>query len=327
MINIFIPKEIKNGEFRVGLIPEAVEKLIKINPEKIKIWIQEGAGEASGYKDEDYQAMGAYILYESFKSIFEEKIDLILKVKEPLPEEYDFLLSGKKSVAGFFHLPANPGLEKFFKDNGIRFLDYGEVTDEKGGRPILAAMSKIAGELAVLKGFNYLLITGCGLMPQDTKVTIIGAGTAGIAAANYAANLGVKKVNISIFDIKEKMVFVGGQFINTKISSRENISGILPQTDLLICAPAIKGEQAPKIITRKMVQSMQKTAVIMDVAIDQGGTLETSLTTTTDFPFYFEEGVLHCCRSNIPGMVGRSASPALSKAALPYLIEFIKKLI
>ncbi len=327
MINIFIPKEIKNGEFRVGLIPEAVEKLIKINPEKIKIWIQEGAGEASGYKDEDYQAMGAYILYESFKSIFEEKIDLILKVKEPLPEEYDFLLSGKKSVAGFFHLPANPGLEKFFKDNGIRFLDYGEVTDEKGGRPILAAMSEIAGKLAVLKGFNHLLNGGYGLLPQDTKVAIIGAGTAGIAAANYAANLGVKNDNMSIFDIREKMVFVGGQFINTKISSRENISGILPQTDLLICAPAIKGEQAPKIITRKMVQSMQKTAVIMDVAIDQGGTLETSLTTTTDFPFYFEEGVLHCCRSNIPGMVGRSASPALSKAALPYLIEFIKKLI
>lgn len=162
-------------------------------------------------------------------------------------------------------------------------------------------------------------------MPQDTKVAIIGAGVAGMAAANYAINIGVKIENIYIFDIKNRMVFVGGQFISTLISSTEKISEILPQIDLLICTPAVKGERAPKIISREMIKNMLKTAVLLDISIDQGGTSETSRPTTKDFPFYFEERVLHYCRQNIPSMAQKSASLALSNAALPYLKKFIQE--
>lgn len=324
MINILIPKEIKEGEGRVGLTPQAVRELIELRPEEIQVWIEKDAGKLSGYEDRAYQEMGAYIFYENFKPVFEEKIDLIIKVKEPLPEEYPFLLSGKKSVAGFFHFPANPGLKKFFEENNIRHLDYGEVVDEKGGRPILAAMSEIAGKYAALEGFYYLRRTygGRGLMPQDAKVTVVGAGVAGIAAANTALNLGAK---INIFDIKEKMVFAGGKFINTQISSVKNISEILPKTDLLISAPAVRGSRAPKIFSREMIRSMPIGSVLMDVSIDEDGSSKTSRLTTHIIPFYIEERVLHYCVPNIPGIVGRSASPILSQVALPYLKKFIQE--
>ncbi|MBI2628245.1 MAG: alanine dehydrogenase [Candidatus Niyogibacteria bacterium] len=324
MIIIGIPKEKKINECRVGLTPKAVKELTTGHGYCVQI--EKDAGLASGYSNDDYIAAGAEIVLLSANHFHLRRAKLIAKVKEPLPEEYLFFISGEKAVAGFFHFSANPELWQFFQKNNIKFLDYGEVVDENGGRSILAAMSKIAGESAALAGFFYLRqpFGGCGIMPNDAVVTVVGAGVAGTAAINTALNLKIKK--IFVLDVKEYAIFASGKFLNTRLSSAENIAEILPQTDLLISAPAFKGKPAPKIFTREMIRMMKKGSVFIDISIDEGGSSETSRPTTHEKPVYVEEGVLHYCVANIPGAVPKSASSALSEAALPYLIQFLANL-
>ena len=234
------------------------------------------------------------------------------------------LISGKKkSVAGFFHFPANPELKKFFEKENIAYFDYGEISDENGHRPVLAAMSKIAGELAILEGSHYFRFPpGRGIMPSDARVTIVGAGAAGMAAAETALGLVVK--NIIIFDSNINRFSISSRF-KIKYALAENIIEVLPQTDLLIGAVAVKGGPAPKVFTKAMIRSMPKGSVFVDIAIDEGGCSETSQRPTTHKnPFFISEGVIHICITNLPGDVPKTASQVLSKALLPHLIKYKK---
>lgn len=325
---IGVPVEIKRGEFRIGLTPQAVAELMKIAG--VQVVVEEDAGLASGYDNKDYQRAGASIVPGSIMHAALSSTDMIVKVKEPEPIEY-FLFQRKdpsvKAIAGFFHFAANPGLKEFFYAKNIRYLDYGDVTDASGGRPILAAMSKIAGESAVLEGFAYLRRSrgGRGVMPKDAVITIVGLGGVGRAALDTACGLGVK--GYYLFDNRiDCLAALGRKFEFAYLPTAENILKALPHTDLLIGSAAKKGEAAPKILTREMIRMMPKGSVLVDVAIDEGGSSETSRPTKANDPTYVEEGVIHYCVPNIPGSVPRTASPALSRAALPHLKKFIATL-
>ncbi|MEK7599397.1 MAG: NAD(P)-dependent oxidoreductase [Patescibacteria group bacterium] len=323
MYVVGVPQETKQGEFRVSLTPQAIKELIANC--KCRVLIESGAGRASGFEDEEYQKVGAKIVPWKINKSNLQNTDLIVKVKEPLPPELPMLIYPKnKIVAGFFHFGANPQLLNFFQANNIGYFDYGEVSDEDGYRPILAAMSRIAGQSAVLEGFHYLHQSsgGRGIMPQDAIVTIVGAGVAGMAAAEMVANLHVK--NLIIFD-RDIEKLVSSRFV-IKMASAENIKEVLPKTDILIGAAAAKGKLAPKIFTRAMIASMSRGAVFVDISIDEGGSSETSRPTTHADPFYIQEGVVHVCITNLPGVVPITASRALSKALLPHLISLISRL-
>jgi alanine dehydrogenase len=321
MYIVGVPQEMKKGEYRVGLTPEAVQRLITNC--KCRILVESGAGRASGFEDEEYAQAGAEIVDWDLKHKYLGAANLIVKVKEPLPEELNMLLSPKKSVAGFFHFSANPKLKMFFEENNVPYFDFGQVMNKEGFRPILAAMSEIAGERAILEGFHYLnKPLGLGIMPSDARITIVGAGVAGMAGAEMARGLYVKEINIFDTNIDK---LISSRF-PIRRASAEKIAAILPKTDLLISAVAIKGGQAPKVFTRKMITSMSAGSVFVDISIDEGGSAETSWPTNYLNPTYTENGVIHYCVPNIPGQVPRTASPALSQAALPYLIKFIERL-
>ena len=320
---IGVPKETKNNEYRVGLLPAGVVQLSRSGH---KVLIEEGAGIGSGIRDEEYVAAGGRIL-KNPSEVFSQA-ELIVKIKEPSPEEYAHLKAGQ-IIFTFFHFAASrPLTEAMLKKKIIAFA-YETLQNENGELPCLTPMSEVAGRMAVHEGAKYLeepmkgrgiLLGGVpGVSPAD--VVILGAGVVGANACKMAAGLGA---NVTILDINlNRLRFIEEIMppnVHTLYSNSHTIRDSVLKADLVISSVLIRGAKAPLLIDRKLVSQMKKGAVIVDVAIDQGGSCETSRPTTHENPTFVVDGVVHYCVTNMPGAVARTSSYALTNATLPYIL-------
>jgi alanine dehydrogenase len=317
---IGIPKEVKTQEHRVGLLPAAVYLLAKHGHQVI---VESGAGAGSGYPDDDYARAGA-TLVKSHEEPFLQA-ELIVKVKEPARDEY-ILLSKGKILFTYLHLAANRELTDALLESGTTAIAY-EAVRRKQRLPLLEPMSEIAGRMSVIVGAHFLakphggkgvLLGGVpGVLPG--RVVVLGGGTSGINAARMATGLGA---DVTILEVDvERMRFLDITMSNahTLFSSEAHLTDLLPTVDLLIGAVLVPGAKAPKLISRAMLKMMKAGTVFVDIAIDQGGSAETSRPTTHDNPVYVEEGVLHYCVTNMPGAYARTATQALTNVTYPYI--------
>lgn len=326
---IGLPKEIKNNENRVGLTPGGVSALVHYGHSVI---VETTAGVGSGFNDAEYEAAGAKI-YHSKSELFNEA-DLIVKVKEPLQEEYDLFKPGQ-ALYTYLHLAPNKQLTEALLAKKVTGIAYETVELENRSLPLLAPMSEVAGRMSVQVGANLLqkyngglgvLLGGVpGVMPAN--VVIIGGGVVGTNAAKMAKGLGA---NVTILDINaDRLRYLDDIFdgnINTITASHYNVANAVKDADLLVGAVLVTGESAPKIVSEDMVKTMKDGAVIVDVAIDQGGSIETiDRVTTHDNPAYETHGVLHYSVANMPGAVPRTSTLALEAATLPYLLKLVNK--
>ncbi len=320
MMVIGIPKELKNGERRIGLDPEHAAKLIRdVNSYVV---IESGAGEGSGFCDTDYVTLGVTTIRHAW--MLYAISDVVVKVKDLVPEEYQYMKSGQ-ALAGFYHLPANPELAKLVLDRNIQKLAYEDISDADGRRPILAAMSAIAGEVAAQKAIEYLQERKPSTHPNHRKVLIVGKGNVGLAAAQTLLAMNIPPYNIFILDSNPDRIDQNSQFVE-HVCNEEILHGAISDADIVIGAAASPHREAPKIITRRLLARMPSGGVLVDVAVDEGGISETTRPTTHADPVYEEMGILHYCVPNIPGSVPQRATTALSQAAYPYLVKFIRSL-
>ena len=320
---IGIPKEIRDHEYRVALSPEAVHFLTQSGT---RILIEKSAGEGSGYADSVYQEVGAGIVPDP-SQLFRES-DLILKVKEPLPQEQKLFKEGQ-ALFSFLHLAANLELTEALLDRGVTAIAFETIQLPNGNLPILRPMSEIAGRMAAMVGAHYLqkFHGGSGiLMPgipgvSPARVVILGGGTVGTNAARIAVGLGAQ---VTLFHQEtERLRYLDEIFqgrIITRVSKPNLIEQALLSADLIIGAVLLPGARTPRLISRNQVSSMKKGSVIVDVSIDQGGCVETSRPTTHSEPVYIESGIIHYCVSNMPGAYPRTGTVALSNEILPYLM-------
>ena len=316
---IGVPREIKSQEARVALLPSAAYLLIQRGHQVI---VEKDAGLGSGYPDEQYIAAGAKIV-PNHADVF--VADLIVKVKEPLPDEYPLLRSGQ-ILFTYLHLAANINLTHALIKSGVTAVAYEMVT--QGRRlPLLEPMSEIAGRMSVIVGAYFLakhaggsgvLLGGVpGVLPG--RVVVIGGGSSGINAARMATGLGA---DVTILEVDlERMRFldITMHTAHTLFSNQAHLDELLPNVDLLIGAVLVPGAKAPKLVTRAMLRRMRPGSVLVDIAIDQGGCAETSRPTTHDNPVYVEEGVLHYCVANMPGAYARTATQALTNVTYPFI--------
>ncbi|MBB4574483.1 alanine dehydrogenase [Rhizobium lentis] len=313
------PKEIKNHEYRVGLTPASVREYVAHGHD---VWVETKAGAGIGADDAAYAAAGAKIA-ASAKDIF-EKCDMIVKVKEPQPSEWAQLRDGQLLYT-YLHLAPDPEQAKGLIASGVTAVAYETVTDERGGLPLLAPMSEVAGRLSIQAGATALqkangglgvLLGGVpGVLPA--KVTVIGGGVVGLHAARMAAGLGA---DVSILDkslprLRQLDDIFAGR-VHTRYSSIQALEEEVFSADLVIGAVLIPGAAAPKLVTREMLSGMKTGSVIVDVAIDQGGCFETSHATTHSDPTYEVDGVVHYCVANMPGAVPVTSAHALNNATL-----------
>jgi len=325
---IGIPKEIKNNENRVSLIPFGVEDLCKNGHTVI---VETNAGKGSGFFDEDYTVAGAQI-ESTAKAIF-EKADMIVKVKEPQPHEVE-MIKPNQIVFTYFHFAADKELtESIIKSSSIA-IAYETVQTDNGQLPLLIPMSEVAGRMAVQNGAKCLeasmggrgkLLSGVpGVEPAT--VTILGGGIVGMNAAKIAAGLGAK---VNILDINaDRLKYLDDIMpsnVFTLYSNRHTILDLLPTTDLLIGAVLVVGAKAPNLITREMLSLMPERSVIIDVAVDQGGCVETCRPTTHKDPTYDVDGIIHYCVTNMPGAVPYTSTIALSNTTYPYILKISNK--
>lgn len=321
-MNIGIPREVKPLEGRVALTPTACQKLVQAGH---RLWVQAGAGLASGFTDEDYLVAEAEICADA-QNLY-SKGELIVKVKEPWRGELEYL-QGHHRLFCFLHLAADPQLAQRLAEIGLTAVGF-ETLERDGSLPLLAPMSQAAGKIAVQYGTTLLhrpqggrgvLLGGLqGAAPGN--VVILGAGHAGTTAAVLAARLGA---NVTVLDINQHKLDLAMQAhpgIQAMLSSESVICSLLPQTDLLVGAVLSPGDRAPEIVSRAMVEMMPEGAVIADIAIDQGGCIATARPTTWDAPVYEEAGILHFCVTNMPGAVPRSATEALTAVLLPEVMR------
>ena len=320
-MKIGVPKEIKTKEYRVGMIPSGVRVLIQSGHE---VYIENDAGVKSGFTNDDYTEAGATIL-QNPKEIF-ERCEMILKVKEPQPQEYDLLRAGQ-ILFTYLHLAPLRALTEVLKKKKVIAIAY-ETVQEGKRVPLLEPMSQIAGRVAPMVASHFLsahtngmgvLIGGAtGVLPS--RVLIIGSGTVAINAAKIAVGLGADVVimgrNQSSMSALETLM---PDNVSTLYSSHYNIEKILPTVDIVIGAVYSTGEKAPHLITKDMLSLCKKGAVLVDVAIDQGGCIETSRPTTHDDPVFEVDGVIHYCVANMPGDYPVTATYALTNATLPYV--------
>jgi alanine dehydrogenase len=319
-MKIGIPKEIKTKEFRVGMIPSGIKQLVQSGHE---VYIQKDAGAKSGFEDSDYKEVGAIIL-ESAKEVYDQ-CEMIIKVKEPQPAEYDLLKAGQ-ILFTYLHLAPVPDLTKVLQEKKVVGIAY-ETLQVGHTLPLLDPMSQIAGEVAPIVGSYFLsahndgngtLISGAtGVSPA--KVLIIGSGTVAKSAAKIAAGMGADVTIMgrnrnSMARLEETLP----ANISTVYSNRYNLEKILPTVDIVVGAVYITGERAPKLITKEMLSLCKKGAILVDVSIDQGGCFETSRPTTHDDPVFEVDGVLHYCVANIPGNYPMTSTQALSNATIKY---------
>lgn len=325
---IGIPKEIKNNENRVGMTPGGIFDLLK-NGHIVKV--ETGAGAGSGFTDADYIAVGAEIVS---KAVEAWDVDMVIKVKEPLPQEYGYFKKGL-ILFTYLHLAPEPFLTKHLIEKEVVAIAYETVQLQNGALPLLIPMSEVAGRMAVQLGAHFLekheggkgvLLGGVpGVSPA--KVVIIGGGIVGTNAAKMAVGAGA---DVMILDTNvERLRQLDDQFagrLRTRMSNTFNISEEIKSADLLIGAVLIPGARAPRLVTEDMVKEMPKGAVIIDVAVDQGGSIETiDRITTHSEPVYEKHGVLHYAVANIPGAVARTSTIALTNVTLPYILQIANK--
>ncbi len=310
-MRIGVPAEIKNNEHRVGLTPESVYGLCSAG---LEVNIQSEAGSAIGFTDQDYQKCGATILF-SASDVYESS-DLIVKVKEPLPEEFKFL-SPDKTLFTYLHLAGNKPQAMELMNTGVTGIAYETVTSSDGSLPLLAPMSKIAGQISVVVGQYFLLKPNI----ERRVVTVIGAGVAGTEAIKKAI---ANDAHLKILDLSQKRLDelkeqFGTNNIEYILSDSTSISSALEASDLVIGSVYVPGKEAPKVITEEMIKKMKSGSVLVDISIDQGGCIESSKPTTHDAPVFNKHGVMHYCVTNMPGAVPLTATLALNNATLPYV--------
>lgn len=317
---IGVPKEIKKEEYRVAITPFGVEELKK---DGHTILVETGAGEESGFSDDEYLQADADIVDRA--TVF-RKSDLIVKVKEPLPQEYDLLREGQ-AIFTYLHLAPNRELTELLLKKKITGIAY-ETLQKDGSLPLLMPMSEIAGKMAPLMGAYYLqkihkgngvLVTGAtGVKPA--KAVILGAGVVGTNAAHVCIGLWMDTVVIN--KGVEKLQRLDEMFmgrVKTLPLTSHNIAEEIKDADILVGAILVPGGRTPILITREMLKTMKQGTVIVDVSVDQGGCIETSRPTTHDKPVYEVEGIIHYCVANMPGAYPRTSTLALTNATLPYV--------
>jgi len=320
-MTIGIPKEIKPDEYRVAVTPAGVDELVR---EGHKVYVQNHAGEGSGFSDEEYIEAGAALLLDA-SEIFEIS-EMIIKVKEPIKSEYK-LFKQHQTLFTYLHLAADKTLTEFLLDQKIRAFSY-ETLEAQKRLPLLEPMSEVAGKMASMMGAVHLgkynggngLLAGGVAGTQRAQVMIIGGGVAGKAAADIAAGLGA---DVKVLDINlERLHYLNDVMpknVETLYSNRDTILSLLPQCDVVVGTVLIPGAKAPKLITRDMLKLMKKGSVLVDVSIDQGGCFESSMPTTHTNPTYIEEGIVHYCVANMPGAYPRTSTFALTNATMPYI--------
>jgi alanine dehydrogenase len=323
-----VPKEIKSDEYRVAMVPAGVEELTRAGH---KVLIQSMAGGGSGITDDQYAANGAEIV-GSAAAVW-DRADLVVKVKEPLVEEWPHMHSGQ-TVFTYFHFAADEQLTRAVMNSGITAVAYETIKDAKGTLPLLTPMSEVAGRMSIQEGAKYLerpfdgrgiLLAGVPGVPPAT-VSIIGAGIVGVNAARVAAGLGA---NVFILDVNlDRLRYIDDvmpQNVTTVFSNRHNVLDAISQSDLVIGAVLIPGAKAPHLVRREDLKRMPHRAVVIDVAIDQGGCFETSRPTTHARPTYIIDDIVHYCVTNMPGAVGRTSTYALTNVTLPYALQLASK--
>ncbi len=319
---IGVPKEVKTHEYRVGLVPGSVRELVHHGH---KVVVESGAGAAIGFDDHAYEASGAGILTRA-ADVF-AVAELIVKVKEPQPAEI-LALRDDQLLFTYLHLAADPAQTQGLLRSGAIAIGYETVTDNRGGLPLLAPMSEVAGRMAIQVGAHCLekeqggagiLLGGVPGVPA-AKVVILGGGVSGSNAARMAmgAAADVTVLDKALLRLYELDLQFGGR-LHTLFSTVENIEREVSAADLVIGAVLVPGAAAPKLVSRELVRAMRPGSVIVDIAIDQGGCFETSRPTTHAEPTYVEEGVVHYCVTNMPGAVARTSAVALNNATLPFV--------
>ncbi len=319
-----IPKEVKNNENRVALTPSGVREFIKNGH---RVYVQSTAGEGSGFPDDMYLEAGAETLSD-IQSVY-HSADMIMKVKEPVESEYP-LVKQDQLVFTYFHFASYQPLTQAMIDSGAVCLAYETVEKEDRSLPLLVPMSEVAGRMAIQEGAKYLekpqggrgILLGGVPGVRPAKVMILGGGVVGTQAAKMAAGLGA---DVTIMDISlprlRYLADIMPANVNTYMSSEYNIKDLLNSHDLIVGAVLIPGAKTPHLITRDMLKLMRPGTVIVDVAVDQGGCIETCKPTTHEDPTYIIDGILHYCVANMPEAVPYTSTLALTNATLPYALK------
>ena len=325
---IGIPREIKKNEYRVSITPPTVDALVSKGHQII---IETQAGVGSGISNEDYTSSGA-ILAPDAKTVY-QKGEMILKVKELFPEEFDFLKEGQ-IIFTYIHSANNPEETQALLDKKVIAIAYEDIETDDGRLPLLTPMSEIAGEVGLIMGVYHMFTTtgGSGILVGGTvgsepaNVTIFGAGNVGLGAARYAIGLGAYVTLLDIDlerlrHIRQKML----PQIKTVYLNEYNVRQMLPKIDLLINAVKWPPQSDQHIVTREMLKLMKKEALIVDISCDPAGAIETCVPTSHDQPTYVVNGIQHYCVDNLPSAVARTASDALSNTSLPYVLKLADK--
>ena len=325
---IGVPKEIKTNENRVSMTPAGVMELVK---RKHTVYVQTKAGEGSGYTDAEYKKAGAKIL-KTIEQVY-KKAEMIVKVKEPIKSEYG-LVKDNQLLFTYFHFASHKPLTDAMIKSGAVCLAYETVTKPDRSLPLLVPMSEVAGRMATQEGAKYLEkpMGGRGILlggvpgVQPANVLILGGGIVGTNAAKMAAGLGA---NVTIMDINlnrlRELDDIMPPNVTTVYSNEYNIKKMIPYQDLIIGEVLIPGAKAPHLITRKMLKDMRKGTVLVDVAVDQGGCIQTCKPTTHSKPTFVIDGIVHYCVANMPGAVPYTSTIALTNATLPYVIKLADK--
>jgi alanine dehydrogenase len=323
-----LPKEIKDNEYRVGLTPAGVRAL---NDAGHRVVVERSAGEGSGFEDALYERAGAQMI-EAADDVWAEA-EMIVKVKEPIEPEYPRMKEGLLLFT-YLHLAPDPKQTRALLEHKVTGIAYETITDKKGTLPLLTPMSEVAGRMAVQIGAQYLekmnggrgvLVGGVPGVPA-ARVVILGGGVVGTNAAKIAVGMGaqVTIVDKNLDRLRElDDIFLSK--ISTLASSAYAIHGAISEADLIIGGVLVPGAAAPKLVTREMLKDVMKGAVIVDVAVDQGGCIETTRPTTHSNPTYYVEDVLHYCVANMPGAVPRTSTFALTNATLPYALRLANR--
>src|SRR5688500_10727565 len=323
-MRVGVPREIKPDEYRVGMMPVGAEALVKAGHE---VMVEAAAGASSGFPDEAYQAVGARIVPDR-DEIF-SRADMIVKVKEPQPEEIGRFRPGQ-IVFTYFHFAADAELTQACLEAEIVAIAYETIKDRKGTLQCLTPMSEIAGKMSIQEGAKYLEkpMMGRGILlggvpgVAPAHVVVLGGGVVGTNAAKVAAGLGA---NVFLMDVSlDRLRYLDDVMpanVHTIYSDPQNIRDEVRRADLVIGAVLIPGAKAPRLVTKADLKEMKNGAVIVDVAIDQGGCIETARPTTHQNPTYVVDGVVHYCVTNMPGAVGRTSTIALCNATLPYALR------
>lgn len=318
---IGVPREVKNNEFRVGMVPAGVRDLVTGGHQ---VLVEAQAGDGSGITDEEYIQAGAAIVPHA-EEIY-TRSEMIVKVKEPLPEEYALIRPGQ-IVFTYFHFASSEELTNAMLERRAISVAYETIQTPDGRLPLLTPMSEVAGRMSIQEGAKYLekpqkgrgiLLSGVpGVEPAE--IVVIGGGIVGSNAARIAAGLGAR---VTILDVSlDRLRYLADIMppnVVTLMSNEYNIRKAIQQADLVVGAVLVTGARAPRLITRDMLKLMKPGAVIVDVAIDQGGCVETARPTTHADPIYIVDGIVHYCVTNMPGAVGRTSTYALTNVTLPY---------